>query len=214
MENGKGPLSWFKRLLGKPEDGKGKKYSYLLIVLLIGTGLMIASSFLYSEKNGQLSVPVSSGSIIKKEEVETFGQKDSSNNDVIGDYEEQYESQLKEALERIAGVSDVTVVVNLDSTNQKIFEKNQVKKIQKTEEKDREGGERTVEDVSEEEQIVIIRDGEQEVPIVQETKKPKVRGVLVVAKGANNVQVKKWIVESVTKLLDVPSHRVSVMPKK
>lgn len=214
MENGKGPLSWLKRLLGKSEDGNGKKFSYLLLIFLLGTGIMIGSNFLSSESSVQTTVPASSNSFVKKEEVETFGQRNSSNDDVIGEYEKHYEMQLKEALEKIAGVSDVTVVVNLDSTDQQIFEKNRVKKIQKTEEKDREGGERTIEDFSEEDQIVIIRDGEKEIPIIQETKKPKVRGVLVVAKGANNVQVKKWIVESVTRLLDVPSHRVSVMPKK
>ena len=51
-------------------------------------------------------------------------------------------------------------------------------------------------------------------PIISETKKPSVRGVLVVAKGAENIQIKKWIIEAVTRSLDVPSHRVSVMPKK
>ena len=52
------------------------------------------------------------------------------------------------------------------------------------------------------------------VPVVIETKKPAIRGVLVVAKGADNIQVKKWIIEAVTRSLDVPSHRVAVMPKK
>ena len=47
-----------------------------------------------------------------------------------------------------------------------------------------------------------------------QTKKPEIRGVLVVAKGAENIQVKKWIIEAVTRALDVPSHRVAVMPKK
>jgi stage III sporulation protein AG len=61
---------------------------------------------------------------------------------------------------------------------------------------------------------VIIQEGEKEVPIVLETKKPEIRGVLIVAKGADNIQIEKWIKESVTRLLDVPSHRVSVMPKK
>jgi stage III sporulation protein AG len=52
------------------------------------------------------------------------------------------------------------------------------------------------------------------VPVVVETKKPDIRGVLVVAKGAENIQVKKWIVEAVTRVLGVSSHRVSVVPKK
>jgi stage III sporulation protein AG len=104
--------------------------------------------------------------------------------------------------------------VNVDATEKKVLEKNVVVQSQKTEEVDREGGQRTVEDQSKDEQLVIIRDGEKEVPIVIETKKPAIRGVIVIAKGADNIQVKKWILESVTKLLDVPVHRVSVMPKK
>ena len=64
------------------------------------------------------------------------------------------------------GVSDVTVVVNIDSTEKKFLKKIQVTKSQITEETDHEGGERKVEDHSTDEQLVIIRDGEKEVPIV------------------------------------------------
>ncbi|MFP3489056.1 stage III sporulation protein AG, partial [Staphylococcus sp. SIMBA_130] len=51
-------------------------------------------------------------------------------------------------------------------------------------------------------------------PIVVSTKKPVVRGVVVVAVGAENMEVKKMIVDAVTRLLDVKSHRVMVLPKK
>ena len=130
------------------------------------------------------------------------------------DYERTYEAQLKEALDKIVGVEDVTVVVNVDATELKVFEKNTNTQSQQTDETDREGGKRKVEDQSREEQLVIIQDGEKEIPVVTETKKPAIRGVLVVAKGADNIQVKKWIIEAVTRSLDVPSHRVAVMPKK
>ncbi|MFP3359212.1 stage III sporulation protein AG, partial [Planococcus sp. SIMBA_143] len=75
-------------------------------------------------------------------------------------------------------------------------------------------GKRSIEDKSQEEEIVIVNNGDKEVPIVKETKKPKVSGVLVVAKGADNIQIKKWIIEAVTRSLNVPSHRVSVLPKQ
>ena len=94
------------------------------------------------------------------------------------------------------------------------YERNKVTQEQTTEETDREGGKRTVTDSSRDEQIVIVRNGEKEVPIVQMTEKPEVRGVLVVAKGADNITVKKWIIEAVTRVLDIPSHKVAVMPKK
>lgn len=124
------------------------------------------------------------------------------------------QTEMKEALEAISGVDDVKVVVNVDASEQKIFEKNKVTQKQITEETDQDGGKRTVEDSNIDEQLVIIKSGEKEGPIVLETKKPKIRGVLVVAKGAENIQIKKWIIEAVTRSLDVPSHRVSVMPKK
>lgn len=44
--------------------------------------------------------------------------------------------------------------------------------------------------------------------------KPRVRGVLVVAKGADNIQVKAWITEAVQKVLDVPAYKISILPKK
>lgn len=60
----------------------------------------------------------------------------------------------------------------------------------------------------------MVQKGETDEPLVVETMKPKIRGVLVVAEGAENIEVKKWIIEAVTRVLDVPSYRVAVMPKK
>ena len=122
--------------------------------------------------------------------------------------------QLKTSLDEMLGVKDTRVVVNIDSTEEQVLQKNKTTKNQTTNETDRDGGKRKVQDSSIDEQMVIIRNGDKEVPIVVQTKKPKIRGVLVVAKGAENIQVKKWIVEAVTRALDVPSYRVAVMPKK
>jgi stage III sporulation protein AG len=216
MNKDKGPLSWIGKLFSKEEqpEKKAGKYQYLVVVLLFGALIMLISNFFFKDNNGNSSLPVIGKSTTKEESVETFGGKKSSESDLITNYEKYYESQLKEALEEIAGVSDVSVVVNVDATEKKILEKNKVTKSQKTKEVDREGGERDVDDQSQDEQVVIIQEGEKEVPIVLETKKPEIRGVLIVAKGADNIQIEKWIKESVTRLLDVPSHRVSVMPKK
>ncbi|MGG0716539.1 stage III sporulation protein AG [Robertmurraya massiliosenegalensis] len=211
MEQEKGPLSWLKKLFSK--EGKlDKKYQYFIIILLFGAAIMIVSNTLIDEENS--SIPVISNQDGEKEEVETIGTTKAAGSNEISEYEASYEAQLKEALEGIAGVSDVMVVVNVDATEKSIYEKNTVTRSQMTDETDREGGQRKVEDQSKDSQLVIIREGEKEVPIELEKKKPEIRGVLVVAKGADNIQIKKWIVESVTKLLDVPSHRVSVMPRK
>lgn len=217
MNKEKGPITWLKKIFANEEQSEKKhgKYQYLVLVLLFGAAIMLISNLLFKDKPSDTSSPVFKN-VEKKdeEEVPTFGHKQSDGNDLIATYERAYEAQIKEALDAIVGVEDVTIVVNVDATEKKVLEKNRNSKTQTTDETDREGGKRKVEDQSKEEQLVIIRNGEKEVPIVIETKKPVIRGVLVVAKGADNIQVKKWIVEAVTKALDVPSHRVAVMPKK
>lgn len=216
MENNKGPFSWLKNILAKGEtsDKKSGKYQYMILVLCIGAAFMIVGNVLFSDKSAPLDSKAVTSTQAEATDVETFSLKKDSNNKSIAGYEEEYEKQLKKALEEMLGVDDVTVVVNIDSTDKKVLEKNTVTKSQTTEEKDNEGGERKVQDTSTDEQLVIIREGEKEVPIVVEYQKPAIRGVLVVAKGAENIQVKKWIIEAVTRALDVPSHRVAVMPKK
>lgn len=216
MENNKGPFSWLKNLVSKGEtsDKKSGKYQYMILVLCIGAAFMIVGNVLFSDKSAPLDSKAVTASQSETSEVEAFSLKKDSNNKTISGYEEEYEKQLKKALEEMLGVDDVMVVVNIDSTDKKVLEKNKVTKSQTTEEKDNEGGERKVQDTSTDEQLVIIREGEKEVPIVVEYQKPAIRGVLVVAKGAENIQVKKWIIEAVTRALDVPSHRVAVMPKK
>ncbi|WP_409301603.1 stage III sporulation protein AG [Peribacillus sp. SCS-155] len=222
MGKDKGPFTWLNKLINinrdaDPKQRKPSLYLYVFIVLIFGVGIMMAGNFLTAGKDNTASDSPGGMAVFseqQQEDVPAFGRKESTEIKSIKDYEKYLQSEMKGALEQIAGVSDVKVVVNVDASERKIFEKNKNTQKQVTDETDQEGGKRTVEDTNIEEQLVIIRDGEKEGPIVLETQKPKIRGVLVVAKGADNIQVKKWIVEAVTRTLDVPSHRVSVMPKK
>ena len=176
---------------------------------------MMVSSFFTSNQTGQTDkAETVFNSKEENKDTETFGQKKSEDFKTTREYEVYLQNEMKEALEMITGVEDVKVVIYVDATEKKEFERNKVTQRQVTEEADQEGGKRVVEDTSVDEQLVIIKDGDKEGPIVTQTIKPKVSGVLVVAKGADNIQVKKWIIEAVTRGLDVPSHRVSVMPKK
>ncbi|MEG9297336.1 stage III sporulation protein AG [Mangrovibacillus sp. Mu-81] len=215
MNFSKGPVNLIKEWLSKenaqspPENKKGKKLQYFLIVLLLGVAFMLISDLWKKEPSVAVDQTFQEET---NEDAPAFGtnkQKDSS----MRSYEDQYENQLKEALDQIVGVSDAHVVVNIEASEQKVYEKNENTQSQSTSEEDKEGGKRSIEEKSSEEEMVIIQDGEKEVPVISETRKPKVSGVLVVAKGADNIQIKKWILEAVTRVLDVPVHRVSVLPK-
>ncbi|WP_102345636.1 stage III sporulation protein AG [Bacillus sp. Marseille-P3661] len=215
-EKNKDFFTWLKGLLKKSDqEPKDKKYSnYVLLILGIGIAFMLISNLLPSNEKDDSAVPVFDAAQSNDNEQPVFGQKSTEGSNAIADYEAEYENQLKETLDSVVGVEDVTVMVNLDATELKVYEKNTVVQTQKTEEVDREGGKRNVEDMSRDEQVVIVRNGEKETPITIKTEKPAIRGVLVVAKGVDNLKVKQMVVEAVTRVLDVPSHRVSVLPKK
>jgi stage III sporulation protein AG len=210
-------LELIKRFLSSPKNESTEKqkkppFSYVVLLLLAGIGLMVMSHF---SKGAEVSTVHKETAAPSSQQAEpAFGIKQDTKSKVIDAYEERYEKELKAALEAIEGVEDVTVVVNLDTTEMKILEKNRVSQQQTTEETDREGGKRKIENHSTNEEVVVVRDGDNETPIVLTTKKPEIRGVLVVAKGADNLQIKKWIVEAVTRVLNVPSYRVAVLPKK
>ncbi|WP_332632321.1 stage III sporulation protein AG [Halalkalibacter flavus] len=207
---------WLQALFKKPDNGKKKRLSFHYILLLgcVGIALMITGNLLTNPAGDEeQSLPVFSE---EENEAETVFGRDTSSAEPnsMQDYEMRYENQLKEVLEQIVGVSDVNVMVNLANTERNVYERNTNEKQQNTDETDREGGTRKVEDISRDEQLVITRNGDKEEPILVEQEKPTVRGVLVVAKGVENAQVKSWVVEAVSRSLDVPTHRVSVMPKK
>ncbi|ASS92474.1 MAG: stage III sporulation protein AG [Bacillaceae bacterium] len=189
---------------------KSATYPFMLILLTLGIAFMLIGSFLSGESKTVETINTAA----EEEDVEPAFKQTTSEKGTIERYEQQYANELKGALQSISGVGEVEVIVNVDSSSESVLEKNRSIQNQTTDETDREGGKRQVEDKSVDEQVVIIRKGDQESPIVVKTEKPKIRGVLVVAKGAENVQIKKMITDAVTRVLDVDSHRVAVLPKK
>ncbi|HZH59679.1 MAG TPA: stage III sporulation protein AG [Metabacillus sp.] len=214
MSNKESFLDKLKSILGQSNSKKPTKYHYFILVFVLGVAFMLVSNLFADSPEQSQNAVTTTASTASNEETEVFKQTKGEPTDSISDYEDEYENQLKEVLETITGVGEVHVVVNVDATSQKIVEKNTVTQSQTTTETDREGGKREVEDLSKDEQVVIIQDGEKETPIIVQTKKPEIRGVLVVAGGADNIHIKKTIVDSVTRVLGVPSHRVAVASKK
>lgn len=207
--------NWIHKLLnGFDDEDKGKKrITPKLVLLLLALGILLMFSSDFFQKKQTVPITTQKQTDNNTNEVQTFSQKGPSLSQVEKD-EKKFEDQLKNALEGIIGVSDVTVVVNLASSDIKVLEKDTVVRNQKTDETDRDGGKRTVDDQSTDSKVVIVREGDKEVPIVIKEDKPGVRGVIITAKGADNIEIKKNILDAVTRLLGVPSHRVSILAKK
>lgn len=190
---------------------------YLFILLGVGAVLMILTDFLATDSD---RLPGLSG-VQQKENIPASGGENPSvasgtqaSNDWIKEYENNYETQLAEILQTVIGVGQVQVMVNLDSTPEIVVDKNRDSRTTSTQETDKDRATRNQSEQSTQDQTLVLKDSKQEQPVVLKTLKPKVRGVLVVAKGAENVQIKAWILEAVQKVLDVPAYKISILPKK
>lgn len=198
---------WLKN---QNSDQKLSKSNYLIILACVGVILLIVSQLFSVPKESTVSEqnPMTQ---TETKQMETDSTRNS--NDPLLELEQAYQTDLAAMLEEIAGISNVEVMVNLDATSEMIYEKNLIVGTQTTVESDQGGGTRNIDDLTEEQQVVIIRQGDQEVPLVVQNKKPTVRGVLVVANGVEQIQIKEWAIEAVSRVLNVPPHRISIMPR-
>ncbi|HZW67327.1 MAG TPA: stage III sporulation protein AG [Pseudogracilibacillus sp.] len=185
-----------------------RKKLIIISLAIIGIVLIIFSDFLKNENEIDLGV------IDDKElhEEAVTKMKDPFVSDV-SEMEELYEESLQAMLNKITGITEVEVMINIDSTNVQLYEKDVVFGSQTTVETDQSGGRRTVEDETKETNLVYVRKGDEEIPVLLKTEKPAVRGVFIIAKGVDNAAVRQMVVEAVSRVLDVPTYRISVLPK-
>lgn len=114
------------------------------------------------------------------------------------------EVRLKEILEKIVGVGTVDVLVTLDSTEESILERNTQESQQITDENDPNGGKRHITSITKDGQVVLYEVSGDQKPIITKTINPRIRGILIVAKGAENVTVRRLITNAVEKGINVP----------
>jgi stage III sporulation protein AG len=127
----------------------------------------------------------------------------------------ELEVQLQGILEQIAGAGRVAVRVSLKTSPLKEFATNTRTSKHSVEEKDQSGGTRVTTDSNEDAQLVMARNGQMnggEAPVVARETQPEVLGVVVVADGANDPQVRARFIQAVQTLWGLAPHQVQVLP--
>ncbi|BBH21115.1 stage III sporulation protein AG [Paenibacillus baekrokdamisoli] len=183
---------------------------WLLVIGGIGAMLMLMNSFL-SFKNVDPSPQQPEASAVSADQ-SALGRN--SDGDSFESIEQPLEIRLKEILEKIVGVGSVDVLLTIDSTEEVVVERNDKESQQVTNETDKSGGKRNMTSITKDGQVVLYQTSNSQSPIIQKRIKPKIRGVLIVAKGAENMTVRHLIMDAVEKGINVPVNRISVVPKK
>ncbi|MCC3373388.1 stage III sporulation protein AG [Cohnella sp. REN36] len=214
---------WLQQLEAFIGGGPGgpkrvKAFRWLVLIGLIGAVLLLVASYLnvktVESPNGpNTNPPHDSDGPPQTQETAFLGAGDGKD-DPFAEIESQLDSRLKEMLEHIVGVGTVDVMVTVESTEETVVQLNEKKTQQITDETDKNGANRHITDVTSDGQVVLYEVSGGKSPIVVKKIKPRIRGVLIVAKGADNATVRRMIAEAIASGLDVPIHRISVVPRK
>lgn len=128
---------------------------------------------------------------------------------------EQYVTDLEEKLEELLGKMEgagrVRVIITLQSSMEKIVEKDKPVVRASTTEEDAEGGSRIINNVEAGESTVYASEGNAESPYVVKTISPTIDGVLVLAEGAGSGMVSKNISDAIQALFAIEAHRIMVV---
>jgi len=208
-------MSGFEKWFGGGPGGskRARTLMWLILVGLLGAALMIMNSFL-TVKDVDSIDKSPRGSPDPNQAVAASKSGAGEQPSVFKDYEDAYEIRLREILQKIVGVGEVEVLVSIDSTEEKIVDKNYQDSQSVTNERDNGGATRNISEQNRRGDSVMVGSSGEQQPYVLKYTRPKVRGVIVVAKGAEDLAVKKMIIEAVERGIDVPAHRISVLPRK
>ncbi|MCU6710145.1 stage III sporulation protein AG [Paenibacillus sp. J5C_2022] len=194
---------------GGPSGPKRVRTLRILLILgLVGALFMLLNAYL-PFKQVDTSIPESES----EPEVAAWNHSPSPGSP-FETIEKSLEARLKEILEKIVGVDSVSVLVTVDSTEEVVVERHRQESQSVTDETDKNGGTRHVTSVNEEGQVVLYEVSGDQKPIVTKTVNPKIRGILIVAKGAENATVRRLIVQAVERGINVAPNRISVVPSK
>lgn len=128
--------------------------------------------------------------------------------------ERNLERDLEAILSQVEGVGEIKVKVNLESGKQYQYAYNESKEKNIVEEKDQQGGTRITTNLKDSQEIVTIQENGGQKPVVLKELRPPVKGVMVVAQGAEDSLVKANLIEAVQTVLEIPAYKVMVLPRK
>ena len=174
---------------------KEKKKIYWLLSLAVICGIsLIAMSGIENKE------------IVSKDEINNITQEELSNESSKTALEEK----LKNILSQIEGAGELDVMITYESSEeiQPAFNTNTT--MEETKEVDKQGGERTVKTSSENKTMITSSAND---PIVIKTNQPKINGVIVVATGAKDLNVKETLYSAVQTALQVQGHQVEIYTK-
>ncbi len=197
----------FKNITGffvkKNEEGSKKRpksFENLVVIVILGIIILLAGSFLFNPN--ETKDTLKDASSVTSGDKGSGSQSPMSGEDMVIDIE----NRLSELLSQVEGAGQVRVMVYADTSTEQIPAYNN--------EQDTRNDERTdgkTSEISETRQLALSGDDS---PIILKTIVPQIKGVVVVAEGADDMLIKAQLNNAVCTLLGIPEHRVQILKHK
>lgn len=196
-----------KKLLQRLTGGKKLQKDQCLIMILLGILLcVIAIPTEKKETESDLSN-------IKRDTMDDHMGQDTE--EVTDEYVGYWENKLEKALRYVDGVGKVRVLITLQSSEQKIVEKDGPEEYSDTTETDSTGGSRMIGNSRIEKSTIYTTDGQGgNTPYVVMTIPPAVEGVVVIAQMSDQEKVQENIIEAIQVLFDIEANKIKIVKMK
>lgn len=193
-----------------------KKVSTLLSVLLVLVFLLIAVNvFAPKYLSNSMASSQASSNNNNRNNVNIDDETAKANEKTTEEYETEQKKNLISILKKIEGVGEVDVSISYEAGEVKVPAYDTTNQTTTTEETDSSGGKRVSNQKNDGSTVVMTQDTQNgKEPVILQTYKPKVTGVLVVAEGAKNSKTKADIEKAVTGLYNITANKVNVYPMK
>jgi stage III sporulation protein AG len=174
---------------------KNKKTENLILLVIILVILLISINYIFSNEN-ENSTSLSSN-IMDTSENEQNTENNQINSTLTDD---TLEKKLEETLSKINGISEVSVVLSYSKNSKQNV-------VYNTTEEESENGKTT------QKEVAYNEESGKKTAIVESVEMPVVEGAIVVAKGANNVDIKSRISSAISAVTNLPVYKIQVFEK-
>lgn len=172
----------------------------LIVIVILGVIILLATTFLFDSNPSK--------DTLKDASSVTSGDKGSGSFSQMNgeDMLLEIEQRLAELLSHVEGAGQVKVMIYADTSTELIPAYNNEQDTRNDERNDGKTSQ-----ISETREIALSGD---DTPIILKTIVPQIKGVVVVAEGADDMLIKAQLNNAVCTLLGIPEHRVQILKHK
>ena len=198
-----------KKIVGNSEgqgNNKRKIENLVFLVIILIITVVIINYVWSGDKSSNKKVTNSAGKqLATANNNQTLASSQYNNTESIS-----LEEKLEDILSKIEGVGSVKVFINYSESSETVAMYNENSKTSTTEETDKSGGTRKVEQTDSQKEVIYQEQNGTKTPIVQKTVEPKIEGAIITAKGAGDINVKTSIIQAVEAVTGLATHKIQV----